>query len=218
VSSYKPWTVGLVRAHPRPYDFTMDSQIRAPHLFHNQAISQACTFTTLTQHSTSTPLPEPERYGFTPKKGITQVPCESWSDSSSASWGSPEFEPGFLPVWWVSSQVGSWAFPGSFVQPELTSSAHWKRAPSPDQHGPVAPGRGSPPGRLGTLNQWQGDKNTTLQISGGPPEMLLEGSDRDWRAPKLSGSKFIKQASSNSADSCLKAEPWEQRGLSLHTI
>jgi hypothetical protein len=38
------------------------------------------------------------------------------------------------------------------------------------------------------------------------------------RAPKISGSKFIKQTSSNSMDSCPKAEPQEQRGLSLYTI
>jgi hypothetical protein len=38
------------------------------------------------------------------------------------------------------------------------------------------------------------------------------------RAPKLLGSKFIKQASSNSADSSIKAEPQEQRGPSLYTI
>jgi hypothetical protein len=37
-------------------------------------------------------------------------------------------------------------------------------------------------------------------------------------APKFSGSKFIKQAGSDSADSSPKAEPREQRGLSLYTI
>jgi hypothetical protein len=38
------------------------------------------------------------------------------------------------------------------------------------------------------------------------------------RAPKLLGSKFIKQAGSDSVDSSPKAEPQEQRELSLHTI
>jgi hypothetical protein len=38
------------------------------------------------------------------------------------------------------------------------------------------------------------------------------------RAPKFSGSKFIKQVSSDSADLSPKAEPQEQRGLSLYTI
>jgi hypothetical protein len=39
---------------------------------------------TLTQHSTSNLLPEPERPGFTPKGGYSSV-SESWSDSLSAS-------------------------------------------------------------------------------------------------------------------------------------
>jgi hypothetical protein len=38
------------------------------------------------------------------------------------------------------------------------------------------------------------------------------------RAPKLLRNKFIKKASNNSADSCPKAEPQEQKGLSLYTI
>jgi hypothetical protein len=38
------------------------------------------------------------------------------------------------------------------------------------------------------------------------------------RSAKLSGSKFIKQASSDSVDLHPKAEPQEQRGLSLYTI
>jgi hypothetical protein len=80
------------------------------------------------------------------------------------------------------SQVGSCAFPGSFVQPELTSSACWERdSLSLDQHSPdpVVPGRGSPPGGPGMLSWPQGGKNTTLQIPGRPPKMLQEGSDRD---------------------------------------
>jgi hypothetical protein len=51
----------------------------------------------LTQHSTSTPLPKPERHGFT---GLLPV-SGRWSVSPSAFWGRPEFEPGFLPVWWA---------------------------------------------------------------------------------------------------------------------
>jgi hypothetical protein len=168
------------------------------------------------------------------------------------------------------SQVGSWAFPGSCVQPELTSSAcqsrgslswintvQWhlagaaflvfwghKASDKEVKHHPpnprwtprnVAGGlrqrlrgqqsfweagllskpavtqrthvqRPSPENkggfpyiplcnwnsRLGMLSQWQGGENSS------PPEILQEGSDRD-RAPKLSGSKFIKQNSSNSA-------------------
>jgi hypothetical protein len=50
-----------------------------------------------------------------------------------------------------------------------------------------------------------------------PPEMLQEVTETE-RAPKLLGSKFIKQAGSYSADSSPKAECREQRGLSLYTI
>jgi hypothetical protein len=38
------------------------------------------------------------------------------------------------------------------------------------------------------------------------------------KAPKLLGNKFIKQDGSDSVDLSPKAEPREQRGLSLHTI
>jgi hypothetical protein len=48
--------------------------------------------------------------------------------------------------------------------------------------------------------------------------MLQEGSDDTERAPKLLESKFIKQTASDSVDSCPKAEPQEQRALSLYTI
>jgi hypothetical protein len=41
--------------------------------------------------------------------------------------------------------------------------------------------------------------------------LLQEGSDRDWEATKLLGSKFIKQDGSDSADSCPKAEHQEER-------
>jgi hypothetical protein len=47
--------------------------------------------------------------------------------------------------------------------------------------------------------------------------MLQEAQTERERAPKLSGSKFIKQASSNSTDSSPKAESREQRGFSLCT-
>jgi hypothetical protein len=79
----------------------------------------------------------------------------------------------------------------------------------------VAPGMDSPPCGPGTLSWWQGGENTTLQILGGPLEML---QDRDWEGTEVFGKQFIKQAISNSADSCPKAKHWEQRGLSLHNI
>jgi hypothetical protein len=42
------------------------SQIGNPHLFRNQAMCQAHTFT-LTEHSTYTALPELEKHSFIPK-------------------------------------------------------------------------------------------------------------------------------------------------------
>jgi hypothetical protein len=50
------------------------------------------------------------------------------------------------------------------------------------------------------------------------PSSVAGGLRQRQRVPKLLRSKFIKQPSSNSADYCPKAEPWEQRGLSLYTI
>jgi hypothetical protein len=52
---------------------------------------------------------------------------------------------------------------------------------------------------------------------------LIDGFAAGWLRqrdglPKILGNKFIKQVSSNSVDSHPKAEPQEQRGLSLHTI
>jgi hypothetical protein len=55
------------------------------------------------------------------------------------------------------------------------------------------------------LSQQQEGENTALPILGKPPEMLQESSERDRESPKLSGSKFIKQASSY-LDSSPKAE------------
>jgi hypothetical protein len=51
------------------------------------------------------------------------------------------------------------------------------------------------------------------------PQTVAGGlRQRQEKAPKLSGSKFIKQASSDSVDSSSKAEPREQRGPFLYTI
>jgi hypothetical protein len=131
---------------------------------------------TFPQHSTSTLLPEPERYSFTPKKGITQVPFESWSDSPTASWGRPEFERqfqiAFLPIWWAG-------LPGWFPSPSgflWTTGTHLlgflgERLPPLDQHSLVAPAEAALPGPE-TLSQIQGGGNTTLQILAKPPEML----------------------------------------------
>jgi hypothetical protein len=213
MSLYKPQTGGPVRAYPRPYEFPMDPWIRTPHLLHNQATSQARTFT----HSHSTVLP-PCSLNLKDmvsllKRVVTRVPFGSWSDSPSASWGRPEFEPGSYHSDEWGSQVGSWAFPVSFVQLELALSACWREAPSPGTT--CSHGRGGPPSRLGMLSWWQGGENATFQIPGRPQKCCRRAQTETERAPKLSGSKFIKQTSSDSVDWCPKAEPWEQRGFHM---
>jgi hypothetical protein len=80
-----------------------------------------------------------------PQKGVTQVslgvdqipllPPEAGLNLNLGPYQSDKW----------GSQVGSQAFPSSFVQPELASMACWERGSlSLDQHGPVAPGRSSP--------------------------------------------------------------------------
>jgi hypothetical protein len=44
-----------------------------------------------------------------------------------------------------------------------------------DQHGLLSPGRASPPGGLGTLNQPQGGENTTFQIPDKAPRNVAGG-------------------------------------------
>jgi hypothetical protein len=56
-----------------------------------------------------------------------------------------------------------------------------------------------------------------LWIPDAPPE-CYRMTQTERRAPKLSGSNFIKQVGSNSADLHPKAEPWEQWGIFLYTI
>jgi hypothetical protein len=90
---------------------------------------------TLTQHSTFTLLPEPERHGFIPKGGYSGVslgvdqtyllPPEAGLNSNLGSYQSYE----------QGSQDGSQTFPGSFVLLKLTSSVHWEKDSLPlDQY------------------------------------------------------------------------------------
>jgi hypothetical protein len=162
VSLYKLRTGGPVRAHPRPCEFTMDPWIGTPHSLCNHLHLRLALSHTLTKHSTSTPLPEPERHSFTPKGSYYGV-FGSWLDYPSVSWGRPEFEPGFLPVWWVGLPGWFLSLSGFLCAPELTSLAHQARCFfSSDQHGLVVPGRGSSPCRLGMLSWPQGGENTTF--------------------------------------------------------
>jgi hypothetical protein len=104
---------------------------------------------TLSQHSTSTLLPEPERHGFTTKcgylcvsLGVDQTPLLPPEAGLNLNQGS-----------YQSDEQGSQAFLSSFVWPKLASLVHQERGSFPlDQHGLVVPGRGNPPCGLGSLS------------------------------------------------------------------
>jgi hypothetical protein len=106
VSPYEPWTGGPVKAHPRPYEFaTCGSELCTR--FVTRLCLRLTLSHTLTQHSTSTPLPERERHGFTPIKAVTRVslgvdqtpllPSEAGLNLNLGSYWSEEWD----------SQVGS---------------------------------------------------------------------------------------------------------------
>jgi hypothetical protein len=155
-----------------------------------------------------------------PQQGVTQVslgvdqapsaPPKAGLNLNSVSYQFDE----------QGSQVGSWGFPGFFVWPELVSLVCWERGSLPlDQHVlAVVPGRGGPPSGLGTLSCWQEGENTASESWPHAPRNIVGWLRQRDRALKLLGSKFIKQACSDSADLHPKTEPWEQRGLSLYTI
>jgi hypothetical protein len=129
---------------------------------------------TLTQHSTSTPLPKPERHGFTPKKGTTWVslggdqspllPPEAGLNLNLGSYQSDEWGPRLVPEPF-QAPLGNWSFFGSLGV----------KFPPPDPHGLVVHGRGGPPGGLGTLSQQEGGENTTLQIPDDAPRNIAGG-------------------------------------------
>jgi hypothetical protein len=127
----------------------------------------------LSQHSTSTRLPEPGRPGFAPKGGYKGV-FGSWTDTPSASWGRPEFEPD-----WVLTSLMSEA-PRLVPEPFQVPLCNWNPPPWLTK-------RGAPSPRINMVwlclarqpslqdrdtSQWQGGENITLQIPGVPPEML----------------------------------------------
>jgi hypothetical protein len=127
-----------------------------------------------------------------PQKGVTQVslgvdqtpslPPKAGLNLNLGSYQSDEW----------GSQVGSWAFLGSFVWPNPTSLVHWERGSLPSH-------------QLSSCGAWQGQpswgcwacdeevKILLLNPGHEPLGMLQEVSDRD-EAPKLFRSKFIKQA------------------------
>jgi hypothetical protein len=147
------------------------------------------------------------------KRGYLGV-FESWSDSPSAFWVRPKFEPSFLPVWWAGFPS---CFPSlfGFLCATVTHLLGWERGFLPsDQHGPVAPGRGGHTGGTGTLIRQQGGKNTILWILDESPRNVagglrkrLKGHQRFWEANLLGRPAATLNLSP-------KHEPQEQRGSS----
>jgi hypothetical protein len=165
VSPCKPQTRGPVRALPKPYKFSIDPHTGTPHLLCNHAASQSHTFTHSHKAQYFHPAPWTWKTRFHPPKGITSdIFSGSWLPS--ASWGSPEFEPRFLPIW--GAGLPSWFLSLSGFL--CATRTHLLR--SPGERVFPSKGRGSSAGKLEMLSQWQGDENTALGIPDEPPDML----------------------------------------------
>jgi hypothetical protein len=140
----------------------------------------------ITQHSTSTPLPEPERQGFTPKRQLLGCFLRVDLTPFLPPWILPEFEPRFLPVWWTG--LLGW-FP-SLSRFLCATRIHLLGSPGDrltplDQHGLVVLGMGNPPSGLGTLNWWQRKHHTPK--SGWPPRNVAGGLRWHWEGTKAFG-------------------------------
>jgi hypothetical protein len=98
MSLYKPQSRGPIGTHPTPCEFTMDPQIGTPHSLHSWVPSQTHTFTHshTAQYFHSAPWTWDR---FHPKRQLLGCLIGSWSDTPSVSWGRPELELRFLPVW-----------------------------------------------------------------------------------------------------------------------
>jgi hypothetical protein len=125
VSPYKPRTRGPLRAHPWPYEFTMELRIGTPHSFRSWPASQARTLLHSHMAQYFHPAPYTRETWFHPNRQLLVV-SGRWSDSPSAFWGRPEFEPGFLPVqravflnWFLSLS-------GFLCAADAFALTHWK--------------------------------------------------------------------------------------------
>jgi hypothetical protein len=107
----------------------------------------------LTQHSTSTPLPETASHSFTPKQALLRcllrvdqtplLPPEAGLNLNPVSYQSDE----------QGSQVGSQVFPRSFVQPVLPPWLTRREAPSSRSTQSGGAWRGQPSQKVGMLSQ-----------------------------------------------------------------
>jgi hypothetical protein len=137
---------------------------------------------TLTQHSTSTSLPELERHCFIPSKGhysgafweLIRLPCyllkQDWIWTqvlTNLMSGAPRLVPEPFQVSLCNWNLPPWLAGIEATSPRSTQSGGtWQGQPS-QWAGDIEP----------VTRRW----NTTFQIPGRPPEMLQEGSDRDWK-------------------------------------
>jgi hypothetical protein len=111
------------------------------------------------------------------------------------------------------SQVGPWAFLGSFVQLELASLTCQERGSLPQIN--IVWWHLAVVALLVGQGCWASDKEIKTPSSkswSGPQKCCRRAQTETERAQKLSGSKFIKQAGSDSVELSPKAEPWEMGG------
>jgi hypothetical protein len=127
VSLYKPWTRGLVRAHPRHMSLPQICRLGFCTHFVTMLCLRLALSRILKQHSNSAHSLN-SRETVSPQKGITRVsllevdqapllPPKRCLNSNPGSYQSNE----------RGSQVGSQAFLGSFVWWKLTSSDYRER-------------------------------------------------------------------------------------------
>jgi hypothetical protein len=102
----------------------------------------------------------------------------------------------------------------SFVWWNLSLPFVGRQAPSLQINMSSGTWEGYPSGKLGTLSQWQGDENTAFWVPDKCPRNVVGCLRERDKAPKLSGSKFIKKVSNDSADLSPQTDLREQRRLS----
>jgi hypothetical protein len=160
--------------------------------------------------------------GSPPKWWLLGCPIGRWSGSPSASWGRSEFEPRFLPVWWVVLPSPHW-----FLSLTGFHCATETLTPTPQED--ESPSRSSCPLVPGRISSWQsrgrhpgdkgGDNSPSLcsQVIS-PQEMLLEFASWDTGLLRqLAGSKVL--LCQHRLSGLLSTDwAWEQRGLTLYIL
>jgi hypothetical protein len=216
MSMYKPQTQGLARAHPRPYEFTMDPWIGNPHLLCRWVASQAHTFTHsyTTQYFHSTPWTW--ETWFPPQNAVTRV----------FHWLLNRLSFCLLRQTWIQTQVltsliggapliGSCISMGSIVCPRSSPRLTERTYPSSESNCPLAPCRHpavwvTHPGdrevkKLPSPQSWQWAPKKCYGKTEQRNRTLNQGSN-----PLLC---LLYCASTGSAVSCPNAKPQGQRSV-----